>query len=319
MDASNVDLRLLRVFKAVADAGGFSNAQTTLNLNPSTISTQMSALEAHLGFTLCQRGRSGFKLTENGAIFYGHVIELFRSIHRFESSAVELRGGLSGRLCIGFLDNVICDPDSPLPDAIRRFVRRRHNQVQLSLDVLGPRELERGLLDESIDVAVGIFFSELPSLNYRPLYRESEALVCHRSHALAAMGDVGDQARAIPLARKVIRTFMDEREFPFHRGDDGTYFGTVTNVEAAAMLILSGEYIGFLPAHYAHGWIDRGEMVVLLPDRFLRYSQFSLVTRTTAFMSTAIQTFLQCAGEAEAAILVKRSTVGHADRQKLTA
>jgi len=60
----DIDLRLLRVFKAVADAGGLSNAQAVLNLNPSTISTQLSTLEAQLGYTLCQRGRSGFKLTE---------------------------------------------------------------------------------------------------------------------------------------------------------------------------------------------------------------------------------------------------------------
>lgn len=303
MEGIEVDLRLLRVFKAVAEAGGFSNAQTILNLNPSTISTQMSALEAHLGYTLCQRGRSGFKLTEHGTTFYRHVVELFQSIRRFESSATELRGGLNGRLRIGFLDNVISDPDSPLREAIGRFVRRRHNRVQLSLDVLGPRELEKGLLDETIDVAVGIFFSELPGLTYRALYRESEVLVCHRSHVLAGIDDVGEQARAIPLATKVIRTFMDEREFPFQRREDGTQIGKVTNVEAAAMLILSGEYIGFLPSHYARGWIDRGEMVVLLPDRFVRHSQFSLVTRTyAALMSTALQTFLHCAGEAKAAM-----------------
>lgn len=310
MDGIDVDLRLLRVFKAVADAGGFSNAQTVLNLNPSTISNQMSALEAHLGYTLCQRGRSGFRLTEHGTAFYRHVVELFQSLHRFESSAAELRGGLNGRLRIGFLDNVISDPNSPLPDAISRFVRRRHNRVQLSLDVLGPRELEQGLLDETIDVAVAIFFNELPGLTYRPLYREAEVLVCHRSHALARMHDVGEQARAIPLATKVIRTFMDEREFPFHRAEDGAHVGTVTNVEAAAMLILSGEYIGFLPSHYARGWIDRGEMVVLLPDRFVRHSQFSLVTRTyAALMSTALQTFLHCAGEAKATIVAPQASV----------
>ena len=40
MEGIAADLRLLRVFKAVAEAGGFSNAQTILSLNPSTISTQ---------------------------------------------------------------------------------------------------------------------------------------------------------------------------------------------------------------------------------------------------------------------------------------
>lgn len=295
MDITDTDLRLLRVFKAVVDAGGFSNAQALLDLNPSTISSQMSALEAQLGYTLCQRGRSGFKLTEHGAALYSHVVELLRSIYAFQSHASELRGGLHGQLRIGFLDNVISDPDSPLRTAIARFVQQRDNHVALSLDVLGPRELERGLLDRSLDVAVGIFFNELPSLSYRPLYREREVLVCHRSHPLSAIQDVATQARAIPAAAKVMRTFMGEREFPFAGTGNQVAAASVTNLEAAAMLVLSGAYIGFLPLHYARAWIDSGELVVLLQDRFTRYSQFSLVTRThAALASRSLQCFLQC-------------------------
>jgi DNA-binding transcriptional LysR family regulator len=295
LNVTDTDLRLLRVFKAVVDAGGFSNAQAVLDLNPSTISTQMSALESQLGYTLCQRGRSGFKLTERGAVLYRHVVDLFRSIQDFQAQADELRSGLSGQLRIGFLDNVISDPDSPLLEAISSFVRQRDNQVRLSLDVLGPRELEHGLLEQTLDVAIGIFFNELPGLTYRPLYREREILVCHRSHRLAAMADVGEQARAIPGAAKVQRTFMGEREFPFGGGAQGLAVASVTNVEAGAMLILSGQYIGFLPLHYAREWIDSGEMAVLLPDRFVRFSQFSLATRAQAtLLSKPLQAFIRC-------------------------
>ncbi|MFW8641943.1 LysR family transcriptional regulator [Rhizobium beringeri] len=55
---SSPDLHLLRVFVAVTEAGGFSAAQLTLNVSQSTISTQMSDLEARLGLKLCRRGRS---------------------------------------------------------------------------------------------------------------------------------------------------------------------------------------------------------------------------------------------------------------------
>lgn len=295
MDVTNTDLRLLRVFKAVVEAGGFSTAQTVLDLNPSTISIQMSSLESQLGYTLCQRGRSGFKVTERGEALYRYVVELFRSLTSFQLQANELRGGLNGHLRIGFLDNVISDPDSPLRETIANFVRQSNNHVRLSLDVLGPHELERSLLEQNVDVAVGIFFNELSSLTYLPLYREREVLVCHRSHALALMHDVGEQARAIPSSAKVMRTFMGEREFPFTCATDGVPVAHVINVEATAMLILSGKYIGFIPFHYARNWIETGELVTLLPDRFVRHSQFSLVTRTHATLeSKALQTFLGC-------------------------
>jgi len=75
---------------------------------------------------------------------------------------------------------------------------------------------------------------------------------------------------------------------------------SVANVEAAAMLILSGPFIGFLPQHYARKWLDTGELIALQPERFLRYSEISLVTRPIeAQRVSALRTFLQCLLPAE--------------------
>src|SRR5579864_938231 len=66
---SDLDLRLIRVFLSVLDAGGVSAAQTALNVSQSTISTQLATLETRLGFRLCERGRAGFRLTPRGEQF----------------------------------------------------------------------------------------------------------------------------------------------------------------------------------------------------------------------------------------------------------
>jgi len=62
MRLSGTDFRLLKVFDAVVRHGGFAAAQTELNVGLSTISNHITALEQRLGFSLCQRGRGGFKL-----------------------------------------------------------------------------------------------------------------------------------------------------------------------------------------------------------------------------------------------------------------
>ena len=59
---TDLDLRLIRVFLAIVDAGGVSPAQATLNVGQSTISTQLATLETRLGYRLCERGRGGFSL-----------------------------------------------------------------------------------------------------------------------------------------------------------------------------------------------------------------------------------------------------------------
>ncbi|HLB81274.1 MAG TPA: LysR family transcriptional regulator, partial [Dongiaceae bacterium] len=60
---NDIDVKLLRVFAAIVEAGGFAAAQAQLNVSPSRISTQIADLEARLGMRLCQRGRVGFRLT----------------------------------------------------------------------------------------------------------------------------------------------------------------------------------------------------------------------------------------------------------------
>ena len=60
---SDMDLRLLRVFRSVVECGGMAAAELELNIATSTISRHIKDLETRLGLTLCRRGRGGFALT----------------------------------------------------------------------------------------------------------------------------------------------------------------------------------------------------------------------------------------------------------------
>ncbi len=63
MKLSDIDLKLLRVFQAVAKAQGFGKARDTLGISQPAISAQIAKLEERLGFRLCERGPQGFALT----------------------------------------------------------------------------------------------------------------------------------------------------------------------------------------------------------------------------------------------------------------
>ena len=77
------EIRLLKVFKTVVECGGFSAAETVLNISRSAISVHMANLEHRLKLKLCSRGRSGFSLTEEGAIIYESVRRLFSQLEDF--------------------------------------------------------------------------------------------------------------------------------------------------------------------------------------------------------------------------------------------
>lgn len=295
MVVSDIDVRLLRVFRAVVEAGGFANAQAILNVGASTISTQMSQLETRLGYVLCHRGRGGFRLTDKGEALYRLVIEFFQSVHNFEMQAGELRGGMNGQLRIGFIDNIVSDPHSPFRPAVESFRSHPRNQARLLLEVRSPQELERGLQEHLIDVAVGIFYSRLPGLSYEPLYLQREVLVCHRRHPLAAITDEAELVVALPASHKVLRSFLGTQEFPFASPGGQTMIASISHIEAAALLILTGDCIGFLPRHYAQPWIDSGELAVLLPEQLYRDTQFSVAMRADQLRPPpALHAFLAC-------------------------
>ena len=73
---SDVDLRLLKVFRVVAECGGISAAEVELNIGRSTISRHIKDLEIRLGVTLCQRGRAGFVLSSEGQHVYQSSLRL---------------------------------------------------------------------------------------------------------------------------------------------------------------------------------------------------------------------------------------------------
>jgi hypothetical protein len=73
---TDMDLRLLRVFKSVVECGGMAAAELELNIGTSTVSRHVKDLETRLGLVLCRRGRAGFALTAEGQQIYDETLRL---------------------------------------------------------------------------------------------------------------------------------------------------------------------------------------------------------------------------------------------------
>ncbi|MCF8997407.1 LysR family transcriptional regulator, partial [Pseudomonas carnis] len=67
---SDFDIRLLRIFRSVAECGVFSAAETFCGIGRSAICQPMSDLEPRLGLPLCQRCRARIYLQEYGRVGY---------------------------------------------------------------------------------------------------------------------------------------------------------------------------------------------------------------------------------------------------------
>jgi DNA-binding transcriptional LysR family regulator len=291
MELQGSDLKLLRIFMTVAECGGFSAAQAALNVSQSSISEQMGHLETRLGVKLCERGRGGFRLTEQGVATLDATNRLMAALKVFGSENETLKQRVSGRLGLGLIDNTISDEGSPLPEAIRKFLSRGHD-VYLDIYIGTPAELETRVLDGRLNVAIGPFPMQVPGLSYSTLYFESMGLYCSPASPLCNPSlREAELFKTIASSKVVEWPYWRRRNLEILRVVEAA--ATVANVEAQAILILSGSYIGFLPLHYAMKWVDAGQMCQVAPDRFHFDSPFTAVTQRSARLPSILQVFME--------------------------
>lgn len=286
----NIDIRLLRIFVALADARGFAEAQITLNLSQPTLSTHLGELEKRIGATLCHRGRQQFRLTEIGQATYDAAQRLFRDLDDFGHRVSAASGSLSGRLRIGTSDGVFTSAELGIQHALNRFMKP-DSDVFIDLSVGTPSELEQQVSDGSRDIVIGPLTQKAPGVIYKKYCEEPHLLYCGRQHRLFKVPDTLIEQNEIDAARFSVRSYrhFDDLYFVGHPRANAS----VVHMEAQLMLILSGNFIGFLPSHYALPWIEGGEMRAIKPSAYAFSSIHQVAYRKVDAGRLLIQEFLK--------------------------
>lgn len=275
---SDFDLRLLTVFKTVVECGGLSTSQSALDMSLSNISTHMANLEKRVGFKICNRGRSGFKLTPGGTELYASVEELFQSIDQFQNKAWCTKTHIGKELCLGIIDGLISERQFSIQKAIQSLSLQERN-VLIRMDIMPPNKLKRSLAEGDIDLAIGPTSIVSKAVVCQEIFREKITLYCAKNHELSEPET--QQERLIRSGATfdfVSRGYLRESQQPSYI-DNLRTAAIVHSMEAAAMLILSGKYIGFLPDHFARRWEDTKELTRVLPSMTSHTVPFGVMYR----------------------------------------
>ncbi|QUS57719.1 LysR family transcriptional regulator [Pseudovibrio brasiliensis] len=280
---------LLEAFCAVVECGGFSEAQFRLGISQSAISCRIRDLEIALGYRVCERGRSGFQLTERGKIAYEKACEIIRMVEDFDAELLELRGTITGQLRIGIVDTVISLPGFPLVPALQRFFSKE-NDVNLEIVVTSPNDLKEGLITGSLHIALAPFKRKRDELEYIKVCSENHFLYCGREHELFDAGK--DEISPEILSNHAVC----QRSYDMIVARDAKTpepKAIVTNMEAAAALILSGKFLGVLPDHYATQWVETGNMRLLEHPNLTWTSEFYVASRKSQSHRQAVEWFIK--------------------------
>jgi LysR family transcriptional regulator, nitrogen assimilation regulatory protein len=97
-----MDLRQLRYFVGIVQAGTLSRAADQLHVAQSAVSHHLNSLETELNRQLLTRGPKGIVLTEAGSILYRHAEAILRYVESAKQQAASALDAPSGRVSIGF-------------------------------------------------------------------------------------------------------------------------------------------------------------------------------------------------------------------------
>ena len=158
---ARMNLRHLRAFVNIADAGGFARAANRMNLSQPALSRQIRALETELGVSLFDRLGRRVQLTSEGEDLLRRGRRLLTEADSLGERARLLRAGETGILRVGATPQVI---ENMLANFLTQY-RRRHPAVEVHLVEDGgvrlPSRLERGDVHLAFTPASGRFASRL--------------------------------------------------------------------------------------------------------------------------------------------------------------
>jgi DNA-binding transcriptional LysR family regulator len=190
MVRDTLELRPLRYFLAVADAGQLTAAAAVLGLQQPPLSQQIQALERQLGMQLFERHPKGVRLTDAGRVL---EVEARRLVDDADALRERMRGvaqGAQGRLRIAFTSSAAAHAFTP---ATLRACRHRLPGIELT--IVG----ERNAAEVTEDIADGRLhagFLRVPVMQpegvvQRHLLDEPVVVAVPCDHPLAASRRIG--------------------------------------------------------------------------------------------------------------------------------
>jgi len=295
---SDMDLRLLRVFKVVVECGGMAAAELELNIGISTISRHIKDLETRLGLVLCRRGRAGFTLTMEGQGVYDETLRLLASVEAFRSGVDGIHHRMGGELHVAVFDKTATNPNAKLGNAIERFCKAAPD-VRLSMHVASINAVERGVIDGSFHVGIIPAHRNSTSLVYADLFDETMLLYCGAKHPLFGKPHGKLSWEYLRQCQFAGLGYHSPNMDLSHRARL-TRTATAFDQESIATLILSGQYLAFLPDHYAESFEMKGLMQAVAPKRFHYTCRFVSLLRRSPQPSRATLLFQESLAAAHA-------------------
>ena len=238
-------LRLLRIFRAVAEEGGLTAAEARLGMERSTISRHLQTLEIKLGATLCYRGPAGFELTDFGQVALKIAVAAGDTLTMVRDELDRARNVVSGDLHVGVADICLSNPRCRVFEAMAAF-REQAPSATLHLSIETVNALRQGLLERRLHICIGGEVHSDAAVRQHVLFPEEFRLYVGLPN--------GREPPTVPMLQSegyvMVTRASDFRTAVLAKRLKLPRWAVALGLEAVATLLAGGGYVGYLPTHY---------------------------------------------------------------------
>jgi DNA-binding transcriptional LysR family regulator len=283
----------MRVFVAVADAGGFSPAARRLGMSPPAVTRAVAALEARIGTRLLHRTTRVVRLTEAGARFLADSRRILAEVEDAEAAAAGSHAELRGSLAV--TASAMFGRMHVTPLALEFL--RRHPRVALRT-LFVDRVVH--LVEEGIDVAVRI--GRLPDSSLTAVrVGLVRRVVCAAPSYLAARGTPASPAELASHDVVAFSGITPSRQWSFHTAAGAVIASisprfTTNSPDVAIAAALAGYGVTSLLSYMIAREIAAGALVTVLssyeppplPVHVVHHAGRQASARVRAFVDHAV-------------------------------
>ena len=279
---SNISLKQLQYFAAVAEYGSFRQAAFRLGITQPTLSNQIAIMEKALKIHLFERTRKGINVTPQGRELLLSARRVLEEAQGFISQSAILSGGGIGTFRLGVTPTL----GPYLLPHILTPIHNKYSDLKLYVRENAPSELETGLINGQHDLILTTLPIMSSELVVAPLFREPIKLALARDHRLADRLTInredllGEPVLTISehhLFHRQITELCEQVGAHVLRDYEGTSLDTLRQ------MVVMGMGVAFLPALYAKSEIrNEEELRVADVDGINVVRNHALVWRNTS-------------------------------------
>lgn len=293
-----MELRQLRYFKAVVNAGSFSEAAQQLGRTQQAVSKSVSILEEQVGVPILERGARAVTPTAVGKLLLQHAETIERQVQSFSEQLSLVRHSAEGKVRVGAGPGAA---QSLLPQ-VAAFLFENHPMVSLEIFSGILQDMLPELLTCELDLIVSIETEEVhnPAVDKEVLCYEKFCIVVSKDHPVLDDGCALFNPKLLLeypwIVGRNLGNLMPEVASTF--SNDGITIPenvTYTNsTEFSVHALKSIPAITILPNRLIQLYLDLGQLVTVAESRYCWQRPLTLVYSKQHEKSPAVLSAISC-------------------------